>query len=103
MDVPGYLVFHNVAEFFCIMVSFSIFGIGWYEYDQSKHSHALFLSIAFPAVGLMDFIHALSYAGIPALITPNSANKSTQFWIAARLFAAVHSSSARTDIRTQIN
>ncbi len=89
MDVPGYLVFHNVAEFFSIMVSISIFGIGWYAYDQFKNSHALFLSIAFLAIGLMDFMHALSYAGMPALITPNSANKSTQFWIAARLFAAV--------------
>jgi len=88
MDSASYLVFRNTAEFFSIMVSLSIFGVGWYAYDQSKDRHALFLSSAFLAIGLMDFMHTLGYAGMPAFITPNSANKSTQFWIAARLFTA---------------
>jgi signal transduction histidine kinase len=85
----AYLVFHNVAEFFGVMVSLSMFGIGWYTYDQSKDRHALFLSTAFLAIGLMDFMHTLSYAAMPTFITPNSSNKSTQFWIAVRLFQAV--------------
>lgn len=88
MTVTSYLVFHNVAEFFSVMVSFSIFGLGWFAYDQNKDRHALFLSAAFLAIGLMDFMHTLGYAGMPALITPNNANKSTQFWIAVRLFNA---------------
>jgi PAS domain S-box-containing protein len=36
----------------------------------------------------MDLMHTLGYAGMPAFITPNSANKSTQYWIAVRFFAA---------------
>jgi len=85
----SYLVFHNIAEFFSVMVSLSMFGVGWYTYDQSKDRHALLLSIAFLGIGIMDFMHALSYADMPAFITPNSSNKSTQFWIAVRLFQAV--------------
>ncbi len=88
MDTASYLVFHNIAEFFSVMVSLSIFGVGWYTYEQSKDRHALFLSAAFLAIGLMDFMRTLGYAGMPAFITPNSANKSTQFWIAVRLFTA---------------
>jgi signal transduction histidine kinase len=88
MDVPAYLVFHNITEFFSVMVSLSIFGVGWYSYDQSRDRHTLFLSAAFLAIGLLDFMHALSYAGMPPFVTPNSANKSTQFWIIARLFTA---------------
>ena len=88
LDTPPYLVFHNVAEFFSVMVSLSIFGLGWCAYDQSADRHALFLSAAFLAIGLLDFMHALGYAGMPAFVTGNSANKSTQFWIAGRLFAA---------------
>ena len=42
MDIPSYLVFHNVAEFFSVMVSFSIFGVGWYTHSQSKEHHTLF-------------------------------------------------------------
>ncbi len=89
IDTSSYIVFHNVAEFFSIIVSFSIFGAGWYTYDRSRDRHILFLSAAFLGIGLLDFMHTLSYAGMPAFITPNSANKSTQFWIAARMFTAI--------------
>jgi signal transduction histidine kinase len=81
----SYLVFHNIAEFFSIMVSLSVFSVGWYTYDQSKDRHALFLGTAFLAVGLLDFMHTMSNAAMPDFLTPNSTNKSTQFWIAARL------------------
>jgi two-component sensor histidine kinase len=86
---PSYLVFHNISEFFSVMVSLSMFGIGWYTYEQSKDRHALFLSTAFLGIGLMDFMHTLANAAMPPFVTPNSSNKSTQFWIAVRLFEAV--------------
>jgi PAS domain S-box-containing protein len=89
MTPASYLVFHNIAEFFSIMVSLSMFGLGWYTYEQSKDRHALFLSITFFGIGIMDFMHTLSNAAMPAFITPNSSNKSIQFWIGARLFQAV--------------
>ncbi|NTW98843.1 MAG: PAS domain-containing protein [Geobacteraceae bacterium] len=88
VEISPYLVFHNVAEFFSVIVSFSIFGLGWYAYDQNRDQHSLFLSVAFFAIGLMDFMHTLSYAGMPPLITPNTPNKATQFWIAVRFFSA---------------
>jgi len=88
MDGVSYLLFHNVAEFFSIMVSLSIFGVGWHTYGQSRDRHALFLSAAFLSIGLMDFMHTMASAAMPAFITPNSTNKSSQFWIAVRLFAA---------------
>ena len=80
-----YLAFHNITEFFSMMVSFSLFGVGWYSYKQSRDSRALFLGVSFLAVGLVDFMHTMSNAAMPAFITPNSTNKSTQFWITARL------------------
>ncbi len=88
MDTVPYLVFHNSAEFFSIMVCFSIFGIGWYTYEQSGNCHALFLSSTFLVVGLLDFMHTLGYAGMPDFFTSNTANKSTQFWIAVRFLMA---------------
>ncbi len=88
MDISGFLVFHNFAEFFSVMVSLSIFGVGWFTYEQSEDRHVLFLSATFLAVGLMDFMHALGYAGMPPFITPNSVTKASQYWIAARLFDA---------------
>src|SRR3990172_7595990 len=39
MAPSAYLVFHNIAEFFSIIVSLSIFGVGWYTFDQTKDRH----------------------------------------------------------------
>jgi two-component system, cell cycle sensor histidine kinase and response regulator CckA len=88
MDISSYLVFHNVAEFFSVMVSFSIFALGWNACEQNRDRHALFLSVAFLAIGLIDFMHTLGYSGMPPLITPNVTNKATEFWIAARFLGA---------------
>jgi signal transduction histidine kinase len=83
-----YLTIHNVAEFFSIMVSLSIFGVGWFTYAQTKDRHALFLSAAFLVIGLIDFLHTMSNVAMPAFFTPNSSDKSIQFWIAARFISA---------------
>ncbi|WP_224984100.1 MASE3 domain-containing protein [Geomonas agri] len=88
LDVPSYLTFHNMVEIFSVMVSLSIFGVGWFSYDQSRDRHTLFLAVAFLGIGLMDLMHTLAYSGMPPLVTPNSPNKSTQFWIAVRGFSA---------------
>lgn len=84
-----FLVFHNVTEIFSVIVSFSIFGLGYYSYTQSKNAHTLFLGIGFLAVGIIDFMHTLSYTGMPDFITPNSGNKSSQFWVFSRVTTAL--------------
>ncbi len=89
ISIESYLVFHNIAEFFSVMVSLSIFGVGWYTYNQSKNRHALFISCAFLTIGLIDFMHTLSFPGMTDFITPNNTNKAILFWIAARLFSAI--------------
>jgi PAS domain S-box-containing protein len=88
MGTSAYLVFHNVAEFFGVMVALSVFGVGWYTHDQSRDHHALFLGSAFLAVGLVQFMHALSYAGMPDFVTPSSPNKASQLWVIARACTA---------------
>jgi two-component system, cell cycle sensor histidine kinase and response regulator CckA len=94
-DTPSYLVFHNCAEFFGVVVCLSIFGVGWYAFNRSKDRHALFLSTMFLGIGLMGFMHTLSFPGMPQFVTPNSTNKGIQFWLAFRLcYAGVFLASA---------
>ncbi|PJZ83037.1 histidine kinase [Leptospira harrisiae] len=95
-EIGYFLVFHNVTEIFSVIVSFSIFGLGYYSFSQSRNSHTLFLGVGFLAVGLIDFMHTLGYKGMPDFVTPNSGNKSSQFWIFSRfitslvLFSAIY-------------
>lgn len=89
VDVPTYLIFHNVMEFFSIIASFSIFTVSWFTYKQSRDDNVLFLGCMFLGVGLLDFIHTLSFPGEPAFFTANSTNKVVLFWLAARLLFAI--------------
>ncbi|WP_244279962.1 MASE3 domain-containing protein [Leptospira brenneri] len=88
-EIGYFLIFHNVTEIFSVIVSFSIFGLGYYSYAQSRNAHTLFLGVGFLVVGLVDFMHTLGYAGMPDFITENSGNKSSQFWIFSRFVTAI--------------
>jgi hypothetical protein len=88
-DASLYLTFHNFAELFGAIVCISIFGVGWFAFDQSKNRHALFLSTMFLGVGLIGLMHTLSFPGMPPFVTPNSSNKCNQFWLAFRLYYAL--------------
>jgi two-component sensor histidine kinase len=88
LDQAPFLVFHNVAELFSVVVSLSIFGLGWFSFRQTHDGQALFWGAAFLAVGLLDLAHALGYAGMPPLVNPNGPNKATLFWLAARITTA---------------
>jgi len=88
LDAATYLVFHNVSELFSVVVALSVFGLGWFAYSRSKDRHALFLSLAFLAVGLLDLMHTFTYRGMPAFFSYNNPNKATEFWIISRFFTA---------------
>ncbi len=83
------LIFHNMVELFSIVVCLSIFGVGWFTFDQTKDRHALFLSAVFLSLGLLDCMHTFAHSGMPDLITHNSSEKSLQFRIAFDISSAL--------------
>ncbi|WP_291880864.1 MASE3 domain-containing protein, partial [Leptospira sp.] len=87
--LESFVVFHNITEIFSIIVSFSIFGLGYSSYSQSRNTQTYFLSIGFLVIGLIDFMHTLGYKGMPDFVTPNTGNKSTQFWLISRFITAL--------------
>ena len=88
LDAADYLLLHNLIEIFGIVVSFSIFGLGWFAFSPSLNRSVFMLSTAFALVGAFDLFHALSFPGMPELISPSSTNKGILFWEAARLSSA---------------
>ncbi|HEY3327797.1 MAG TPA: EAL domain-containing protein [Novimethylophilus sp.] len=80
---------HLAAELFSIIVSIQTFGIVWNSYGAERPGNILILAYALLAVGLIDFAHALSFTGMPDLVTPAGPEKAINFWLAARLIAAL--------------
>ena len=80
---------HTSTEFFAIVVAILVFSVTWHSYRAERAGNLLILACGFLAVGLLDFAHVLSYRGMPDFITPASPSKAINFWLAARLVAAL--------------
>ena len=86
MSVASFLTWHNIFEFLSIFISFSIFTVTYFMYDETKSLRMILYGCAFLFMGSLDVFHTLSYKGMPHFFIENiSANRSTTFWILARL------------------
>lgn len=84
----NFLLFHSFVEAFSIIIGVGVFMIGWNSIKFSKNYFLLFLGISTLFVGLLDFVHMLSYKGM-AVFPHNEANTPTQLWIAARYLQCI--------------
>lgn len=86
-----FLGIHTLIELVTVFLSFTVVAIVWFlrdGLDDYQGKFILMLGMNFFAVGLLDLFHALSYEGMPELITPSSAHKATIFWLFARFWGA---------------
>lgn len=79
----NYLLFHNLAEIFSIVIAFGIFTIAWNSRPFLDNNYLLFIGIAYLFVGGLDLLHTFSYKGM-AIFGGFGSNLPTQLWIAAR-------------------
>ncbi|MBU4336522.1 MAG: PAS domain-containing protein, partial [Actinobacteria bacterium] len=87
--LADYLPLHLLLETVSIVVAALVFAIGWNSHGTGLPSNVLLLGCAFLAVALLDFSHALSFAGMPDYVTPSDPEKAIAFWLVARALAAV--------------
>jgi len=87
--IAGYAPLHTLLETVAIVISALVFAVGWGVYDKQRPGNFMLLAVVFLGVALLDFLHALSYQGMPDFITPSGAEKAINFWLAARAFAAL--------------
>ncbi len=74
-----YLPLHTTVELLAIMVAFLVFATVWHTPKKQISTSLLFIAGALFAAGWLDFAHALSYKGMPDLITPSSVQKAIAF------------------------
>jgi len=87
--IPYYLPLHTLMETLSIVVAMMVVAVGW-NYRQSRNTQNLvLLACLFFAVGTLDFLHMVSYAGMPEFLSPNDTDKHLNFWLSARFLAAL--------------
>jgi PAS domain S-box-containing protein len=85
----GYEPLHTFLETIAVVIAALVFAVGWNAYSDELPRNVVLLSCAFLGVALLDFSHALSFAGMPGYVTPSSPEKAINFWLAARSLAAL--------------
>jgi Membrane-associated sensor domain len=84
----SFLLFHSLAEFFSILVAFSVFVIAWNTRNSLDNNYLLFVGMAYLAVGFVDLVHVLAYKGM-GVFQGNDGNVAIQLWIGARYFESI--------------
>ncbi|MDO8774216.1 MAG: EAL domain-containing protein [Burkholderiaceae bacterium] len=88
VEPTTFVFWHTAVEVFAVVVAMLIFVTGYRAILSARKGAVVLLGVAFFGVGLLDFLHTMSYAGMPDAVTANSAQKSIFFWLAARMLAA---------------
>ncbi|BBE51858.1 Autoinducer 2 sensor kinase/phosphatase LuxQ [Ferriphaselus amnicola] len=86
--IPYYLPLHVLLETASIIISMMVFVMGWNSLSRNLSGNIVLLACAYFAVGILDFLHTISYGGMPDYISPNDAQKHLNFWLSARLLAS---------------
>jgi len=84
----NYLLFHTLAEFFGILIAFSLFGIIWNARNVLKNNYFILLGIAYFFVGSLDLFHLLSFKGM-GVFASYAENLTAQLSIASRYLLSV--------------
>ena len=99
---PGLLQAHLILEVLAVIVAVMIAMVAWHSLD-AEHSDACSLLVAgFLTVAAMDLFHALTYDGMPRLITENSTPKGIFFWLMARSVAVLTLLLVALDVRPRV-
>ena len=84
-----YAPFHIALETVSIALAMLVFAITWNAYRAERVRNVLIIGCGLGAAGVMDFVHTLSFAGMPDFVTPAGPEKAINFWLAARLLTAL--------------
>lgn len=83
-----FVFWHTGVEIFAVVVAMLVFITGYRAMLSARKGAVVLLGVAFLGVGLLDFLHTMSYVGMPDAMTANSPHKSIFFWLAARMLGA---------------
>jgi signal transduction histidine kinase/ActR/RegA family two-component response regulator len=79
----NYLLYHGIIEGLAIVVSATLFAVGWGSREVSSSAMLLVLASGHLVVAGIDGLHTLAFKGM-GVFPGNGPNLPTQLWIAAR-------------------
>ncbi|MBY0409493.1 MAG: diguanylate cyclase, partial [Burkholderiaceae bacterium] len=88
IEMPVFMLFHTAIEILTIVVALLVFVTSYRAIFSARKAAIVILGVSFLGVGMLDYLHTMACADIPDITTVNCLQKSTFFWISARLLGA---------------
>lgn len=85
IDESHMWLIHLSFELTSIFVYISIVTVLFQRIDHSAKHNKNHLLFGFTLIAGLDYLHALSYQGMPTLVTPSETGKALFFWLIARV------------------
>ncbi|MCI5122800.1 MAG: hypothetical protein D3908_16750, partial [Candidatus Electrothrix sp. AUS4] len=70
--IANYIPLHTTLKMVAIIIAFLSFAVVWSVERRNTDGRLLLLGSLFVGVGLLDFMHMISYKGMPDFVTPSS-------------------------------
>ena len=86
---PSMLALHLVLELFAVLVAGLIVVAAWHEHKFQHRARTGVLIAGFAIVAFLDLVHALTYDGMPRLVTDTSTTRAINFWLWGRAGVAL--------------
>ncbi|MBV8621425.1 MAG: EAL domain-containing protein [Curvibacter sp.] len=80
-----WLALHLVLELMASVVAALVVVISWQSLEDRQRQLSNAAVVGFAVVAACDLVHALSYDGMPDVLSPSSTNKALFFWLMGRL------------------
>lgn len=88
ISLENYLITHIFFEMSAVVVSITIFSIGWNTREYTKNNFMTILSVGYLEVGILTLFHTITYKGM-GVLPGYGTNLPTQFWIASRYIESI--------------
>ena len=79
-----YLVAHSVFEVLAMVLAALSFALLWMAPLSARRTGVVTMAAMLAGSAVLDFLHMLSYEGMPPLVTASSVEKGIAFWLAGR-------------------
>ena len=86
-DPARYAVVHLLLELLSVFLMLMIFGLAWTMRRELSVGPVPLVAAPFLAVALLHVAHALTYEGMPNVLTSSSTEKTIDFWLLGRTVA----------------
>ena len=80
---------HLMLEMFSVVVSCMVVSMAWHTLSGDGAAMSKLLIVGFTAVAGSDLLHAVSYDGMPALLTDSSTPKAIFYWLMGRTIEVI--------------